>query len=110
MLSTKKYLLLFGAYLLVSTSFLVLLTLWNNGQYQENSSRSQRRLSLLKRVHTSAPAIVTAGRNISFESGSAMANAPGSYINMLDCCEADEAIAERMLSTQIKATLTRKRE
>lgn len=80
-----------------------------NGRYHSQSPWHKTRYSLLTEVYLPAPANVPAGRNIAFEVGNAVANAPASYLTMLDCCESDEAISDRIAVGQTQCTIIRNR-
>lgn len=67
-----------------------------NSSYSHGSPVNGARAQLLRAVHLASPVITPAGRNIAFETGNSMANGPGTYLNHLDCCESDEAIADRI--------------
>ena len=56
---------------------------------KKNRLRSQFKKEFLKNIQVTSPAIITAGRNIAFESNNAITNAPASYLTMMDCCESD---------------------
>lgn len=79
-----------------------------NDRYSHRSMTFKKRKALLSRVHTAAPATITGGRNIAFESGNAITNAPASYLTQLDCCESDEAISTRISFSQTRCTINRK--
>jgi len=66
-----------------------------------------RKEAFLERVVLASPATVTAGRNIAFETSNALSNAPASYLTMLDCCESDEAIADRIATSGLRAAVRR---
>lgn len=76
--------------LFIGMSFII------NGKYSPEADPYKIKTSFLKHLHLASPALVPAGRNIAFESGNAVSNAPGSYLTMLDCCESDEAISHRI--------------
>lgn len=105
MFIAKKTLVSFTIVLLLLSLALILLILVANREYGLDSPRMHKRLALLQAIPVASPAIVPAGRNIAFESGNAVANAPASYLNMLDCCESDEAIAERITMGNLKARI-----
>lgn len=93
---------------------LAVLTLWVliyqiNSGYSETSPIYTSKRILLTQVQTASPAIITAGRNIAFESGNGVSNAPASYLTMLDCCESDEAIAARIAIGQLKCEIIKKK-
>ena len=79
-----------------------------NSVYHLNAHQQKVRGHLLNTVYLSSPAIVPAGRNIAFEIGNAVANAPASYLTMLDCCESDEAISDRIAVGQTQCRIIRK--
>ena len=80
-----------------TVTFIILMAvlgcLWMNvnGAYSPHQHRMQKRMAFVRMVHLASPVLATAGRNIAFESGNAVSNAPASYLTMLDCCESDEA-------------------
>ena len=79
-----------------------------NRAYGPETDGGQQRAVFIQSVHLAAPVLATAGRNIAFESGNAAANAPASYLTMLDCCESDEAIGERIASARTTSRLLRR--
>ena len=81
-----------------------------NHRYSESSVSLAKKNILTATIPTASPALVPAGRNIAFESGNAIANAPASYLTILDCCESDEAIAERTAISELQAVLVKKTE
>jgi hypothetical protein len=80
-----------------------------NSCYSDSSISFLKKNILTAKIPTASPALVPAGRNIAFESGNAITNAPASYLNMLDCCESDEAISQRLAMGDIKAKLIKKK-
>ena len=58
-------------------------------------------------VHIASPAIITGGRNIAFERGTILSKAPGTYLNLLECCQSDEAIKSRIALGGINCHLER---
>ena len=53
-------------------------------------------LTFCEQVQVASPATITGGRNIAFENGAVISKAPGTYINLLECCQSDEAIKSRI--------------
>ncbi|MCP4747726.1 MAG: hypothetical protein GY874_16550 [Desulfobacteraceae bacterium] len=90
------------------TTLLIWMCLVCNAVYDTDSEIKKIRTSFLKSVHIASPALATAGRNIAFESGNAIANAPASYLTMLDCCESDEAIASRIAAGKTSCRIIKK--
>lgn len=86
----------------------LLLMVQVNATYRPHSPSQQRRIVLLRGLPFASPAIIPAGRNIAFETGNVITNAPASYLTMLDCCESDEAIADRIAVGNLKAKVIRK--
>jgi len=80
-----------------------------NSDYSETSPVFISKRILLTQVQTASPAIITAGRNIAFETGNGVSNAPASYLTMLDCCESDEAIAARIAVGQLKCNIIKRK-
>lgn len=80
-----------------------------NSAYGPGTRGMQQRAAFVQSIHLAAPVLATAGRNIAFESGNASSNAPASYLTMLDCCESDEAIGERIAAAQTTSRLLRRR-
>jgi hypothetical protein len=76
-----------------------------NQKYAHDSDIQIKRQTLLKNLYTASPALITGGRNIAFETGNGITTAPASYITMLDCCESDEAIADRIAIGQTKCNI-----
>ena len=109
MFNSNKYMLFVFFYLGIALGMLFYLYERTNGQYLENSPRSQHRRVLVAKVQTASPALITAGRNIAFETGNAVANAPAAYLTMLDCCESDEAIADRIAMSRTTCRIIRRR-
>jgi hypothetical protein len=81
-----------------------------NGIYRHGSPTMKKRAAFHGSIHLAAPSLPTAGRNIAFENSNAITNAPASYLTMLDCCESDEAIADRMAVANTTSRLIRKRD
>lgn len=108
MLGFRNYLLLASIIFLLLVIVLFVLIISVNYQYSQNSQQTKDRMILLSILHTASPAIITGGRNIAFETGNALSNAPASYINMLSCCEADESIASRILYGQVTCKIIRR--
>jgi hypothetical protein len=79
-----------------------------NSAYGPETRGMQQRAAFIQSVHLAAPVLAAAGRNIAFESGNAASNAPASYLTMLDCCESDEAIGERIAVTRITSRLLKR--
>ena len=79
-----------------------------NGRYLEGADMYKMRKALLTTINTSSPAIITGGRNVSFESGNAVTNAPGSYLTQLDCCESDKAISTRITSAETSCRIIKR--
>lgn len=79
-----------------------------NRAYGPETVGMQQRAAFIQSVHLAAPVLATAGRNIAFESGNAAANAPASYLTLLDCCESDEAIGERIAAARTTSRLLRR--
>jgi len=101
---------------IIALLYLILasLTLWGlirqiNSGYSATSPIFISKRILLTRVQTASPAIITAGRNVAFETGNGVSNAPASYLTMLDCCESDEAIAARIAVGQLKCEIIKKK-
>lgn len=108
MQSTPKYLYCTIGYTLCLLMLLGAIAWKVNSRYHPQSLWHKTRHTLLTEVFLPAPANVPAGRNIAFEVGNAVANAPASYLTMLDCCESDEAIADRIAVGQTQCTIIRK--
>jgi hypothetical protein len=108
MLSNQKYVLFIFSYGLTVSLLLIGLCWKTNSVYHLNAHHRKVRSHLLDTVYLSSPAIVPAGRNIAFEIGNAAANAPASYLTMLDCCESDEAISDRIAVGQTQCRIIRK--
>ena len=81
-----------------------------NGIYRQESQTMIKRAAFHSCIHLAAPSLATAGRNIAFENSNAITNAPASYLTMLDCCESDEAIADRMAVAKTTSRLIRRRD
>lgn len=108
MLSIPKYILFIFSYGLTVWILLIGLCWKTNSVYHPNAHERKVRSRLLSTVYLSSPAIVPAGRNIAFEIGNAVANAPASYLTMLDCCESDEAISDRIAVGQTQCRIIKK--
>lgn len=80
-----------------------------NGIYRHESPTMRKRAAFHSSIHLAAPGLATAGRNIAFENSNAITNAPASYLTMLDCCESDEAIADRMAVANTTSRLIQRR-
>jgi len=50
----------------------------------DQAMRFKTKQIFLRYVHLSSPAVITGGRNIAFETGSAVSNAPASYLNLFN--------------------------
>lgn len=81
-----------------------------NGTYRQAGPTMKKRAAFHGSIHLAAPCLATAGRNIAFENNNAITNAPASYLTMLDCCESDEAIADRMAVANTTSRLIRRRD
>jgi hypothetical protein len=81
-----------------------------NSAYGPETHGMRQRTAFIQSVHLAAPVLATAGRNIAFESGNAASNAPASYLTMLDCCESDEAIGERIAAARTTSRVLRVQE
>lgn len=90
---------------IVALMALVFLLQHTNGKYSKLSHTFQKKQMLLTKVHTASPALIVGGRNVAYETGNGVANAPASYLTMLDCCEADEAISFRIAIGQLKCEI-----
>jgi len=88
---------------------LIVLIFQINDKYAETSQTNRIKKILLTKVHTASPALITGGRNVAFETGNGVSNAPASYLNMLDCCESDEAISARIAVGQIKCEIIKRK-
>lgn len=108
MQSTPKYIFLTAGYTLTLIVLFLCLYFQINGVYKNTSGWHTVRDALIKTVFIAAPATVPAGRNIAFENGNAISNAPASYLTMLDCCESDEAIADRIAVGLTQCRIIRK--
>lgn len=104
----RKYIYLTAGYTLIIMALLFFYYFQINGTYKNHSGGYTVRHIFLKAVFLAAPATVPAGRNIAFENGNAVANAPASYLTMLDCCESDEAIADRIAVGLTQCRIIRK--
>ena len=109
MFDSKKYLLFVFSYLVLTIGMSFYFYGQTNDRYSENSATFKLRRVLVAKVHTASPALITGGRNIAFETGNAVANAPASYLTMLDCCESDEAIADRIAMGRTTCLFIRRR-
>ncbi len=107
--SSKKYIFFALGCTLCLSIFLLVISWKINRHYYQGNTWYTTRTTLLKNVFLATPANVPAGRNIAFEVGNAVSNAPASYLTMLDCCESDEAIADRIAVGQTRCTLIRKK-
>jgi len=96
-------------YLFLASVTLLELFQYINSSYSETSPIFISKRILLTQVQTASPAIITAGRNIAFETGNGVSNAPASYLTMLDCCESDEAIAARVTVGQLKCKIIKRK-
>lgn len=108
MYSARKYFLSTLVYTLGILILLAFFTWKTDRQYDHHAPKYKIRTILLNGVFLATPANVPAGRNIAFEVGNAVSNAPASYLTMLDCCESDEAIADRIAVGQTRCTILRK--
>ena len=93
------------AYCCVALFVLVCLYCKANAVYRIDAPCFSARKVLNSHIYLASPAIVPAGRNIAFESGNAISNAPASYLTMLDCCESDAAIADRIAVGQTRCRI-----
>lgn len=98
-----------GGIVLLGALFLIL-CFKVNCIYRHESPSMKKRAAFHRSIHLAAPSLATAGRNIAFENSNAITNAPASYLTMLDCCESDEAIAERMAVANTTSRLIRRRD
>ena len=108
MLNIRKYLLISTIYFAVSLLSLVSLHLKINSIYSDDSLCFQTRKVLIEKVYLASPALAPAGRNIAFETSNAVSNATASYLTMLDCCESDEAIADRIALGKTQCRIIRR--
>lgn len=108
MQSMRKYIFLTAVYTLALIVSLLFFHIQINGVYKHASGWFTARHDFLNSVFLAAPATVPAGRNIAFENGNALSNAPASYLTMLDCCESDEAIADRIAVGLTQCRIIRK--
>ena len=74
----------------------------------QSNNQIMNKQYFLNNIFIASPALVTAGRNIAYESSNALSNAPASYLNLLDCCENDEAITSRMATGQTTCKVIKK--
>lgn len=103
--ASRKHMAALFLYCVVVSITLILLLQHTNGKYSEISHAFQKKQILLTKVQTASPAIIVGGRNVAYETGNGVANAPASYLTMLDCCEADEAISFRIAIGQLKCEI-----
>jgi hypothetical protein len=96
--------IVFFSFLIGLAAFVLLYQLVNKS-YSHDSDIQIKRQALLKTIYTASPALITGGRNIAFETGNGFTTAPASYLTMLDCCESDEAIADRIAIGQTKCSI-----
>lgn len=104
----QKYILWTAGYTSTLIVLLLCFYLKVNFIYKDASDWHTIRYAFLNSVFIAAPATVPAGRNIAFENGNAVSNAPASYLTMLDCCESDEAIADRIAVGLTQCRIVRK--
>ena len=95
----------FAVVLSLLFSFLQLI----NREYSESSNTYKVRKIFLQKIHIASVATITGGRNVAFETGNALSNAPASYLTMLDCCESDEAISDRIAVGQTSCRIIKGR-
>lgn len=95
-------------FFMVALGLFLLLSAQVNKRYSPAARDYQLKVTLLQAVHLASPALASAGRNIAFESSNMVANAPASYLAMLDCCESDEAIVDRLAVGQTRCTIRKK--
>jgi len=95
----------FAVVLSLLFSFLQLI----NREYSESSNTNKVRKIFLQKIHIASVATITGGRNVAFETGNAVSNAPASYLTMLDCCESDEAISDRIAVGQTSCKIIKGR-
>ena len=101
----EKHIIIMIIYCLIALIILFKLFHHINGKYSESSQTIRIKQALLSRIHTASPALITGGRNIAFETGNGVSNSPASYLNMLDCCESDEAISSRIAIGKTKCKI-----
>lgn len=94
--TSRKYFFIVLFYSLSMILFIAGFRLKINSLYSPDLNTGMVRKNLARAVFVPSPAIVPAGRNIAFENSNAVSNAPASYLTMLDCCESDEAISDRI--------------
>jgi hypothetical protein len=104
-----KYCGMTAGFIVILLIGLVCLWLKVNSAYGPKTRGMRQRAAFIQSVHLAAPVLATAGRNIAFESGNAASNAPASYLTMLDCCESDEAIGERLALAGTTSRLKRRK-
>lgn len=92
-------------YCAVASIAWILLLQHSNSKHSEITHTFQKKQILLTKVHTASPALIVGGRNVAYETGNGIANAPASYLTMLDCCEADEAISFRIAIGELKCEI-----
>jgi len=100
----KQATIIFLSFLIGLVTFILLYQLVNKN-YSHDSDIQIKRQTLLKNLYMASPALITGGRNIAFETGNGITTAPASYITMLDCCESDEAIADRIAIGRTKCNI-----
>ncbi len=108
MIDTYKYIGIAAGTFIILTASTLGLSVKANGVYSRHTICMQSRTALIQNVHLAAPVLATAGRNIAFETGNAVSNAPASYLTMLDCCESDEAIADRIAVAKTTSRLIKR--
>lgn len=106
--SDSKYCGMTAGFMVILLAVLGCLWLKVNSAYGPNTRGMRQRAAFFQSVHLAAPVLATAGRNIAFESGNAASNAPASYLTMLDCCESDEAIGERIAVARTTSRLLKR--
>lgn len=107
-LYSKKVFAIYSLYMTICMGVFLALCLNINAKYAEKNDVNITKTNLLRSLHTASPALVPAGRNIAFETGNAVSNAPASYLTMLDCCESDEAIASRISIGKTSCTIIKR--
>lgn len=95
-------------YVVVSGMILIGFVLSVNTLYSNASPWFEARRMFVEQIYLASPATVPAGRNIAHETSNAVANAPASYLTMLDCCESDEAISDRIAVGKTQARIIKK--
>jgi hypothetical protein len=108
LLRTYRHMTFAAGTFVILLAFLTCLWFKVNTAYRRDAEGLQKRNALVQCVHLAAPVLATAGRNIAFESGNAVSNAPASYLTMLDCCESDEAIADRIAVAKTTSRLVKR--